>query len=175
MWHPLPLWRPKFPDIGPHRGVLAISCEQEEAILVFGTLAQGTGPGLPIPSGSPPQVGRLQTWTVSGLSPSQCPRLLALVLHTTCRCWMPSPQVAEHCHGWVSARHSGRGQGRWREERRVSELRAQPVPRDRKGTKESTKSSLDQRDMQGLLLRSLSGTLYLLPNSPDTNGEEPLP
>lgn len=66
----------------------------------------------------PPQAGRLQTWTVSGLSPSHCPRLLALVLHTTCRCWMPSPQVAEH---WDQApsRHWA-GQGTRRQGRRAS-------------------------------------------------------
>lgn len=65
----------------------------------------------PILSSSPPQGGRLQTWTVSGFSPSHCPRLLALVRHTTCRCWMPSPQVAEHCRGKAGAgsSHSGRG------------------------------------------------------------------
>lgn len=45
------------------------------------------------------------------MSPSHCPRLLALVRHTTCRCWMPSPQVAEHCHGRVKTRAGHRSQG----------------------------------------------------------------
>lgn len=56
---------------------------------------EGAGP--PHLFHSPPQAGRLQTCTVSGLTPSHGPRALELFLHTTCRCWMPSPQVAEHC------------------------------------------------------------------------------
>lgn len=46
---------------------------------------------------SPGHAATLQTWTVSGFSPSHCPMLLSLALHTTWRCWMPSPQLTEHC------------------------------------------------------------------------------
>lgn len=40
----------------------------------------------------------LQMRTVSGFSPSHSPTVLSLALQTTCRCWIPSPQVTEHCH-----------------------------------------------------------------------------
>lgn len=45
---------------------------------------------------SPGQRATWQPWMASGLSPSQRAPL-SLPLHTTCRCWTPSPQVAEHC------------------------------------------------------------------------------
>lgn len=84
----------------------------------------GWTPNLP---GSPPQAGRLQTWTVSGLSPSHCPRLLALARHTTCRSWTPSPQVTEHCRGETGA---GGVERQWKEA--VSSA-VQPVPRTERG------------------------------------------
>lgn len=60
------------------------------------------------PGCSPPQAGWLQIRTVSGLTPSHGPRALELFLHTTCRCWMPFPQVAEHCgRGKPKARMPG--------------------------------------------------------------------
>lgn len=45
---------------------------------------------------SPGQRAMWQPWMASGLSPSQRAPL-SLPLHTTCRCWTPSPQVTEHC------------------------------------------------------------------------------
>lgn len=124
------LWGHECLDISPHGSILEISCEQGEAPLIRG-VARGPGyrlgwasgleelglPGFPYPilSGSPLQAGRLQAWMVSGLSPSHCPRLLALVRHTTCRCWMPSPQVAEHCQEPGRARPQWSGRGRWRD------------------------------------------------------------
>lgn len=134
MWYPLPLCGHRFLDVSTSCRVLEISYEHGKAALVFGISREPEcKPGWvsrlgqkilaclfslpPILSGSPPQAGRLQTWTVSGLSPSHCPRLLALVRHTTCRCWMPSPQVAEHCHGGARSGRSGqRGEGRETEE-----------------------------------------------------------
>lgn len=44
----------------------------------------------------PGQRWRLQMRIVSGLSSSQSPGVLSLALQTTCRCWIPSPQVTEH-------------------------------------------------------------------------------
>lgn len=84
----------------------------------------------PALSGSPLQAGRLQTWMVSGLSPSHCPTLLALVRHTTCRCWMPSPQVAEHCHDAARAGpgHSGPGRAGGEREEGGSELQSSQCP-----------------------------------------------
>lgn len=121
-------------------------------------------PRPPFPSGLPPQAGRLQTWMVSGLSPSHCRRLLALVRHTTCRCWMPSPQVAEHCHGRVRTRsgHSSQG-GTGREmEEGGSELQPSQCPGQKGYRKKGARSPLDQREKQGLLLNSFSRTAQQL-------------
>lgn len=108
---------------------------REEALVLGGTSGPGSQSGwasglgqrswpTPILPGSPPQAGRLQAWIVSGLAPSHCPRLLALVRHTTCRCWMPSPQVTEHCHGGragqggVEGGQGGAGRPGWAERQR---------------------------------------------------------
>lgn len=41
----------------------------------------------------------LQMVMVSGFSPSHSAAVLSLALQTTCLCWIPSPQLTEHCRG----------------------------------------------------------------------------
>lgn len=68
--------------VGPHRCVVPVPSPPPSSHLLLLL--------------SPGQRATWQPWTVSGLSPSQRPPL-SLPLHTTCRCWTPSPQLAEHC------------------------------------------------------------------------------